>query len=722
MSNQEKVSIIIPYYNCEEFIEECLNSVVSQTYRNIEIIIINDGSDEKNTRSLEFFIKELNDERIRYVKNEERKGVAFSRNKGLKLAIGTYIYFLDSDDFLANNAIEQLVNKINGFPIIIGKRRTFIRPINLDEQPIVEEEPELIIYEENRWRRFYRKSILNVLMRKDFIEKHQLSFSTNTEGDTDLSFIVPLVLSVQEIPYYPVITYYKRVRNDPISNPSIVQRTLHEKLVDFVSVYSSLNDQYGENEEAKIFLDKLWMAFFRGKIFRLFANEELRETHFSLLSETARLLSNDIIAKQPLHTKMQLKSLKNNDFKRFMKITTLHKETKEFINAIKGFTRLKRYIYKKFFTKLAVKENYVVFESFLGKNYSDSPKYIYEYMVNERLPYKYIWIFNDKKKKIPGNAKIVKRFSLLYYYYIAVAKYWVNNMRQPLHYIKRDGQIFLETWHGTPLKKLVFDMKDVYSANPRYKQNFYKQSRAWDYLISPNEYSSEIFRRAFKFDKEMLEFGYPRNDPLYAPDRKERAEKIKEALGIPKDKKVILYAPTWRDDEFYEPGKYKFDLKLDLRKMKKHLEKDYVVALRMHYFIADDLNLEGVEGFAFNFSKYDDIVDLYLISDILITDYSSVFFDYANLKRPILFYAYDLHKYRDQLRGFYIDYEKDIPGPILKTSDELIEVVKNIEQVKRKYASLYEEFYEKFCSWHDGNSTKKIVETVFLEKKNQEEV
>lgn len=722
MSNQGKVSIIIPYYNCEEFITDCLNSVISQTYRNIEIIIINDGSDEENTRVIESLIRELNDERIRYIKNETRKGVAFSRNKGLEMSVGEYIYFLDSDDFLAENAIEQLVEHINGFSFIVGKRKTFLRPVQLDDETIPNNErqdPEVVVYEVRRWKKFYQKSILNVLIRKDFIEEHHLSFSDQTEGESDLSFIIPLVLSAQAVPYYPVITYFKRVRNDPISNPSISQRPIQEKLADFISVYKSLNDQYGHVEEAKKYLDKLWMAFFRRKIFILFADEEQRTKNFSLLAETSKLLNKNIIVRQPIHTKKQLKYLINNDFERFIKMTTLHKETKRLIKAFRSMTKLKRYIYRKFFTKLSVKENYVVFESFLGKNYSDSPKYIYEYMVNEELPFKYIWIFNDKKKKIPGNAKIIKRFSLAYYYYIAKSKYWVNNMRQPLHYIKKDGQVFLETWHGTPLKKLVFDMKDVYSANPRYKQNFYKQSRAWDYLISPNQYSSEIFRRAFKFEKEMLEFGYPRNDPLYASDREMRAEKIKEQLGIPKDKKVILYAPTWRDDEFYEPGKYKFDLKLDLRKMKKELGKDYVVALRMHYFIADDLNLEGAEGFAFNLSKYDDIADLYIISDILITDYSSVFFDYANLKRPILFYAYDLHKYRDQLRGFYIDYEKEIPGPILKTSDEIIDAIKNIEQIQKSYASLYNDFYKKFCSWHDGQASKKIVEKVFLEDMNQ---
>lgn len=149
--------------------------------------------------------------------------------------------------------------------------------------------------------------------------------------------------------------------------------------------------------------------------------------------------------------------------------------------------------------------------------------------------------------------------------------------------------------------------------------------------------------------------------------------------------------------------------------MKEKLGDDYVIALRMHYFIADEINTDGLEDFAFNLSKYDEIAELYLISDILITDYSSVFFDYANLKRPILFFAYDLEKYRDKLRGFYINIEEDVPGPVVKTSDDVINKILNIDVVKQQYEAKYDDFYEKFCSWHDGNSTDKVVKKVFLE-------
>ena len=192
----------------------------------------------------------------------------------------------------------------------------------------------------------------------------------------------------------------------------------------------------------------------------------------------------------------------------------------------------------------------------------------------------------------------------------------------------------------------------------------------------------------------------------------------KKEIGVPLDKKVVLYAPTWRDDEFYSRGKYKFTLQLNLEKMKEELGDDYIVLLRMHYFIASQMDISEFEGFAYDFSNYDDIAELYLVSDILITDYSSVFFDYANLKRPILYYTYDLEKYRDTLRGFYIDIETEVPGPLLRSTDEVIDAIKNINDIRDRYQGRYEAFYNRFCHWDDGKATKKTIEQVFGNENN----
>nr|WP_252898139.1 CDP-glycerol glycerophosphotransferase family protein [Apilactobacillus ozensis] len=171
----------------------------------------------------------------------------------------------------------------------------------------------------------------------------------------------------------------------------------------------------------------------------------------------------------------------------------------------------------------------------------------------------------------------------------------------------------------------------------------------------------------------------------------------------------MLYAPTWRDDEYVDVGQYKFQLKLNIAKLREQLGDDYVMVLRTHYFITNNLDTSGFGNFVYNESSYDDISELYLISDILITDYSSVFFDYSILRRPILYYVYDYDKYASVLRGFYLDMNKDLPGPLLKTSDEVIDSIKNIDQVSTEYADKYAKFNERFSKWEDGHASERVV-------------
>ena len=155
---------------------------------------------------------------------------------------------------------------------------------------------------------------------------------------------------------------------------------------------------------------------------------------------------------------------------------------------------------------------------------------------------------------------------------------------------------------------------------------------------------------------------------------------------------------------------------MDLERMRREFGKDSVLLLRTHYYIADILDLTGLEDFVYNGSTYNDVSRLYLASDICITDYSSVFFDFANLKRPMLFFAYDYEDYKGEIRGMYFDMNKELPGPILQTNDELVEALHNIDKVTEQYKERYEQFYERFCSVDDGNASKRAIDIVFGEE------
>ena len=376
-------------------------------------------------------------------------------------------------------------------------------------------------------------------------------------------------------------------------------------------------------------------------------------------------------------------------------------------------SKLNLWFYNEVYNKKPTQDNKIIFISFGGKYYSDSPKYLYEYLYNNYGDkFEYVWVINDPTVEIPGNPKKVKRYSREYYKEVAQSKYWVTNGRHPERLRKKEDQVIVSTWHGTPLKRLGLDIGDIYTKNPRIKESYIKNGEEWDYLISPNRYTTNILKSCFAYPRDILESGYPRNDILYnATDS--QVNQIKENLSIPNDKKIILYAPTWRDDEFYDTGSIKFTLKLELDKLKEAISDEYIVLVRTHYFISNNLDLTPYEGFAFDVSSYNDIAELYLISDMLITDYSSVFFDFANLKRPILYYTYDLDKYEGMLRGFYIDIHEEVPGPLLFTTEEVIDSIKNIDEINDKYKEKYDKFYETYCNIDDGNASKRIVEAVW---------
>ncbi|WP_405306624.1 CDP-glycerol glycerophosphotransferase family protein [Methanobrevibacter sp.] len=366
-------------------------------------------------------------------------------------------------------------------------------------------------------------------------------------------------------------------------------------------------------------------------------------------------------------------------------------------------------------SKNKLNEKMIFFESFFGKSYAGNPKYLYETMLEMGMDkeYTFVWAYSgDDKDVIPGNPIIVDRFEPGdYYKYLALSKYWINNIIFPIH-TKRPGNVYLQTWHGTPLKKLGYDIT-IPGPEVQGRENFYNESRNWDYLISSNPYSTEIFKRAFKYEKEVLEDGYPIND-IFFKDNTEFVKDLKSKLGIDENKKIILYAPTWKDDEQNESWQHYFNLEIDLERLYEEFSDEYVVILKMHHLVSENLRIdEKLKDFAIDLSGYDDIQELYVLSDILITDYSSVFFDYAHSRRPILFFVPDLNHYIENVRGLYLNMEKELPGPLIKDNDELINIIRNIDEVSREYSEKYDEFYERFCSLCKGDSAKRIIEKIF---------
>ena len=316
-----------------------------------------------------------------------------------------------------------------------------------------------------------------------------------------------------------------------------------------------------------------------------------------------------------------------------------------------------------------------------------------------------VWSFKnpEEHKDLLNNKNtyVIKYKSEDYYKAYSQAKYWVSNSRIPNEIKKHDDQVYIQCWHGTPLKRLGFDIKNYTGTKTSTKdlyRNYRVDAERYTHIISPSKFFTEKITSAFglkSIGKEniFIEKGYPRNDFLYTFTEQDCIS-IKEKLSIPKDKKIILYAPTWRENQ-HQPGVgYTYNLGVDFDLLRKQLEKDYVILFRAHYFISNLFDFDKYKEFIIDVSKYDDINHLYVVSDMLITDYSSVFFDYANLKRPILFYMYDFDEYKNKMRDFYLSVD-ELPGPIVKNKNYL---VREIEKLSNDftYDKNYMKFNEKF--------------------------
>lgn len=374
-------------------------------------------------------------------------------------------------------------------------------------------------------------------------------------------------------------------------------------------------------------------------------------------------------------------------------------------------------IYKKIFHLMThlPKTKTMVFESFYGRKYSDNPKALYEYAKQHYPDYRLIWSVEAGSEKIFADQGIpfFVKDTLRGMWIQARAKYWIQNTRLPLWKNHGKDTILLQTWHGTPLKTLGVDIKNVTmpgTTTEKYHRNFTHDTKKWTYLVSPNEYSTNIFESAFQKNlTSMINSGYPRNDILYNYTEND-IHKIKDKVGVPQDKKVVLYAPTWRDNQNAGQGNYFINLQLDLDKIKNAFGDNVIVLIRAHYLISKNLDLSQYTDIAIDVSNYQDINDLYLISDVLITDYSSVFFDFANLRRPMIFFAYDWEEYGGETRGFYFDYQT-VPGPIVQTTDEVICALKEALSSDSLYPG-YEEFLNTYCAWEDGHASERVFNMV----------
>jgi CDP-glycerol glycerophosphotransferase len=341
------------------------------------------------------------------------------------------------------------------------------------------------------------------------------------------------------------------------------------------------------------------------------------------------------------------------------------------------------------------RERAVWFESFYGRTASDNPLGIDRALARTHPEVRRYWSVVDGSVAVPDGAIRVIEGSAQWWAARAEAQVLVANDWLRWAYRPRRGQHVLQTWHGTMLKALGLDRPDM---SLRRRFAITRQGWRWSALLAQNYYSERIFRTSYAYRGPIWETGYPRNDVLADVGR---ARVVRDLVGAG-DARVVLYAPTWRDDRD-EMVDY-----LDLVKFADELPADHVLLVRGHsrtLSFGQDLHAERL----IDVTSYPDIADLLLIADVLVTDYSSVMFDFAATNKPMVFFTPDLSHYEDVLRGFYFDLIAEAPGAVAASRAELLEAIRDADASAEKYAARRALWHEKFAPHDDGRAGERVV-------------
>ncbi|MFL6051646.1 MAG: CDP-glycerol glycerophosphotransferase family protein [Actinoallomurus sp.] len=362
-------------------------------------------------------------------------------------------------------------------------------------------------------------------------------------------------------------------------------------------------------------------------------------------------------------------------------------------------------VYNRFLIRLPIRRNTILFESHLGKQYSDNPKYIYEELRRSGAKHTAIWSYADSPSGYPKDAKLVRRGSWSYYRALARAQYWVDNQGFPREAVKRPQATYIQTWHGSAYKLMGVDAPETKRGTRAQRARLQEMVDRFDYFLIRSEQDAHTLVTGLGVRAELIRSGYPRNDALV---NREEPAALREKLKLTDGRKVVLYAPTFRTGPNGRPEK-RFEVPFDLERFAHELGETHVLLVRPHY-LSTVVVPPSLRGTVRNVADVDDVTSLLLLTDTLITDYSSIMFDYALLDRPMVFFVPDLDEYV-RSRGAYFDLTEHAPGPVAAEPDQLFAALRDLEH--DTYAKQRRAFVEGFGEYDQGTAAKQVVERFF---------
>lgn len=381
--------------------------------------------------------------------------------------------------------------------------------------------------------------------------------------------------------------------------------------------------------------------------------------------------------------------------------------------------------YARYYKQLNINKNIILYDSYFGRGLICNPYAIFLELVNneEFKDFTHVWVLEDDAGNQPvldafaGNKHVitVSRHSNNHLKYLASAGYIITNVSLPFYYCKKEGQIYVNTWHGTPVKSLGYDVPGAATTISNVLRNFLST----DYIISSSPFLTSIFLEKHKlqglYNGKIIEEGYPRNDRLFNANKDEVVSILRKYnISIDPTKKVILYAPTWKGSDYYHP-QVDVDEYINFKKtLENNLNTtEYQILIKPHQVVYKELLKSGRLDDTL-IPAYIDTNELLSITDILISDYSSIFYDFVASGKPVIFYIPDLAEYCEY-RGLYMKPE-ELPGPALTSVENVADSINNLDETINKFQSKYAHAKDFACPYDDGKVTKRLVDIIFRGK------
>ena len=743
------VSVIVPVYNVEQYLPGCLDSLANQTLKNIEIIVVNDGSPDHSQAIIDRYYQEY----PQLIKpfRKENTGAADTRNFGISKAKGEFIGFVDSDDYVSPDLYEKLVKKAcrtgsdvavchykrvrettgKGYVPKIIDKTAFGYPVKEKPGIILDSRPYL-------WNKIFKRKLFT---ENDF----KLPPLKLCE---DAAMVYPLLLAANKVEFVDEALYfYREDRQESSVN------TRDSRFFDVFKAFDIILDYYKEkgalescfnalSEQCRIilfirlkalkqakdkrfirdfisaaygYLDHNFKGWRRNPYYRRKPEYKRNYGMNRMVCNSRLLIGLYYCLPSELRDKRAGSGMKQ-------RLISLMKKTGPgsflywlFSNSGRQARKFGRY-----YESGRLLDHYVLYSAFRGDDFNGNPYAIFRYLYHHPDMKHLVHVILIKDKKNPRVVPFLNDDRVIiispsdhksYAKYSETCKYLIVDTSLSPFYIKRRDQIYVYTWHSTLLKSLGAHTGLIWETH-----NLGKSLLDSDYFISPNRFTSERLLEAYYCDKlykgKILELGYPRNDLLIHADK----AAIRKQLNLPDDKKLVLYAPTWRGtaskpveslDIFWEH----YD------RISDGLGEGYVLLIRFHHMSVKYISPEKkklVIPFEFETNM------LLAVTDILITDYSGILFDFLITKNPIILFPFDEAEYLDQRGGrmeFYLDLN-DIPAPICHTPEEIADTVKSIDIIMQGLQDKYQAFFQRFAGNEDGHASERVCEVVFCGKES----